>query len=56
MKLAIRISALCVVLAGATAVSFSSATTHAIVSHQSATAGMPIPLCGPGIPCGPSVK
>ena len=56
MKLAIRISALCVVLAGATAVSFSSATTHAIVSHQSATAGMLIPLCGPGIPCGPSVK
>ncbi|MDR3752117.1 MAG: hypothetical protein P4K94_11600 [Terracidiphilus sp.] len=53
MKLAIRISAFCIVLAGAAAVSFSSATSHPIVSHQSATASMPIPLCGPGISCGP---
>jgi hypothetical protein len=41
------------VLAGAAAASFSSSTSHAIVSHQSATAAMPIPFCGPGIPCGP---
>ena len=50
MKLAIRIFALTLVLAGAAAASVSSSTTKGIASHQSATAGEPIPLCAPGLP------
>jgi len=53
MKLAIRTFAICAVLAGAAAVSLSSPTTHALASHQSATAGMPVPICGPWVPCPP---
>ncbi len=57
MKLSVRIFAFCLVLAGAAAVSFSSSTSITnprafAASHQSATAGLPIPICGPGIPCG----
>jgi len=52
MKTAIRIFALSVVVAGAAAASLSS--TKGLPSHQSATASNPIPLCGPGIPCGPN--
>lgn len=52
MKLTVRIFAFCLVLAGAAAVSFSSTNSRALVaSHQSATAGLPIPVCGPGLPC-----
>jgi Spy/CpxP family protein refolding chaperone len=51
MKLAIRIIALFVVVAGAAAA--TSSTTNVFVSHQSATASMPGPGCGPGMPCGP---
>jgi len=55
MKLAIRIFALTLVLAGAAAASVSSSTTRTIVSHQSATAGEPVPLCAPGLPgCPPN--
>jgi len=53
MKLAIRTFALCVVLTGAAAASMSSATTHAVASHQSATSALPVPLCGPWVPCPP---
>jgi hypothetical protein len=53
MKLAIRILGLCIVLAGFAAASFSSATTRLVPSHQAAVAAMPVPFCGPGIPCGP---
>ena len=42
MKLAIRIFALSVVVAGAAAATLSSSTTHAIASQQSATAKLPI--------------
>lgn len=50
MKLAVRIFAFAVVVAGATAASFSSpASASKIVSHQSATASIPIPGCGPGM-------
>ncbi|MGD0521731.1 MAG: hypothetical protein ABSA48_10795 [Terracidiphilus sp.] len=51
MKLAIRIFALFVVVAGAAAATSSS--TSKFVSHQSATAAGPIPLCVPGVPCTP---
>jgi hypothetical protein len=55
MKLAIRILALSVVVAGAAAATLSSSTTHAIPSQQSATAKMPVPLCAPGLPGCPGV-
>lgn len=48
MKLAIRIFALFVVVAGAAAASTSK--TVAIPSHQSATAGFPNPTAGPTCP------
>lgn len=51
MKLAIRIFALSVVVAGLTAASTSSRPSHVIASHLSATASLPIPQCGPGM-CG----
>lgn len=53
MKLFVRAFALCLVLAGLAGASLSSSTMHATPSHQSATSAMPIPLCGPGIPCPP---
>jgi len=50
MKLAIRIFALFVVVAGAAAA--TSSTTSTFVSHQSAVAGFPGPGCGVnGYPC-----
>jgi hypothetical protein len=53
MKLAIRIFALSVVVAGATAASVSSAPTHATPSRQAAAAKLPIPMCGPNVPTCP---
>ena len=53
MKIAIRIFALSVVVAGAAAASVSSSTTRIFPSHQAATAEMPYPQCGPGMPCPP---
>jgi hypothetical protein len=50
MKLAVRIFALSLVIAGAAAASFSSASTHPIRSHQSATDTLPVPTCGPHMP------
>jgi len=50
MKLAVRIFAFAVVIAGAAAASFSS-STHTLISHQSATAALPAPACGPGMTC-----
>jgi hypothetical protein len=49
MKLAIRIFALSIVVAGAAAATVSSSTPRPISSHQSATARLPIPGCGPHI-------
>jgi flagellar basal body-associated protein FliL len=54
MKLAVRIFALSVVIAGAAAASLSSSTTHAVRSHQSATDTLPVPMCGPHIPTCPA--
>jgi len=53
MKLAIRIFALSVVVAGAAAASVSSATTHAVPSRQAASASLPVPMCGPNLPTCP---
>jgi hypothetical protein len=53
MKLAVRIFALSVVIAGAAAASLSSSTTH-VRSHQSATETLPIPACGPHVPTCPT--
>jgi len=54
MKLALRIFALCVVFAGATAATLSSTTTNVLASHQSVTSAFPVPGCGPGIPTCPA--
>jgi hypothetical protein len=56
MKLAIQIFALCVVVAGAAAASVSPKTTQLLASHQSATSALPVPCCGPGMPCPASGK
>jgi hypothetical protein len=53
MKFVIRAFALTFVLAGAAAVSLSSATTSTVSNHLSATAGLPVPICGPNAPCPP---
>jgi hypothetical protein len=53
MKLAIRIAALTVVLAGAAAASVSSSTSHFSPSRQAVSASMPGPVCTPGIPTCP---
>ena len=53
MKLALRIVALTVVVAGATAASVSSSTSHTISSRQAVSAAMPVPVCTPGIPTCP---
>jgi hypothetical protein len=50
MKTTVRIVALSVVLAGAAAASVTPSSARTFVSHQSANAGMPIPLCAPGLP------
>ncbi len=49
MKLAIRIFALSVVVAGAAAAAVTPKTAPVIASHQSATASFPTPMCGPYI-------
>ncbi|MGA2832539.1 MAG: hypothetical protein ABSE55_05665 [Terracidiphilus sp.] len=47
MKLAIRIFALSLVVVGAAAAAVTPKTTTAFPSHQSATASLPMPGCGP---------
>jgi hypothetical protein len=54
MKLAVRILALSVVVAGGAAAAITPKTTPAIKSHQSATATMPVPGCVPGLPTCPT--
>lgn len=53
MKLAIRLFALLVVVAGGAAAAITPKSSPIIPSHQSATAGFPIATCGPGIPTCP---
>jgi hypothetical protein len=55
MKLAIRIFALSVVVAGVTAAAITPKTSTVVLpSHQSATASMPSPCCGGHMLCRPS--
>jgi len=51
MKSAIRVFALLVVLVGGVSATVSPRTAKVTVSHQSASAAMPIPFCYPGYPC-----
>jgi hypothetical protein len=51
MKLAFRVLILSVVVAGAAAASVSSTPNHKLSSHLSATSGLPVPTCGPGMGC-----
>ena len=53
MRLVVRTFAICIVLIGATAVSLSSASTKGVASHQAAAASLPVPICGPWVPCQP---
>jgi hypothetical protein len=53
MKLAIRVLALSLVVAGAAAAAVTPKTAPAIASHQAASASFPIPICGPSTPCQP---
>jgi hypothetical protein len=53
MKLAIRIFALSVVVAGGAAAAISPRTANAVSNHLSATASLPIPTCGPHVPTCP---
>jgi hypothetical protein len=53
MKLAIRIFALSFVIAGAAAAAVTPKSAPALPSHQSATASMPGPVCGPHL-CPPN--
>jgi hypothetical protein len=50
MKLAIRIFAFSVVIAGAAAAAVAPKSAPVIASHQSATANLPIAACGPRFP------
>jgi hypothetical protein len=53
MKLAIRTLAICLVVAGAAAASLSPATSHALTSRQAVNSALPVPICGPWVPCQP---
>jgi hypothetical protein len=53
MKLALRILALSVVVAGAAAATVSSSTSAAIARGQAISASLPIPQCGPNMPTCP---
>jgi hypothetical protein len=52
MKLAIRIFVLSIIVASGAAAAITPKTTPALPSHQSASASMPVPGCGPGKPGG----
>ncbi len=53
MKLAVRAFALLIVLAGAAGAT-SSSKTLAAAGPQVGPDSLPIPLCGPGLDCGPN--
>jgi hypothetical protein len=54
MKLAVRILALSVVVAGGAAAAITPKNVPAVKSHQSATATLPVPGCIPGFPTCPA--
>ncbi len=45
MKLAIRIFAFAVVVAGFAAAATTNSSSHAVANHLSATSALPIPTC-----------
>ncbi len=45
MKLAVRIFAFAVVVAGFAAAATTSSSSHAVASHLSATSSLPVPTC-----------
>jgi hypothetical protein len=53
MKLALRLFALTVVVAGAAAAALTPKDGPIFMSHQAASAAFPIATCGPGIPTCP---
>jgi hypothetical protein len=53
MKLAIRIVALGIVVAGVAGSSVSSSSSHATPGRWAVSAAMPGPVCTPGIPTCP---
>ena len=55
MKLILRFAILAVVVAGATAASIASAPST-LNSHQSGTAALPVPQCGPNLPTCPQPR
>jgi hypothetical protein len=50
MKLAVRILAMLIVVAGGAAAAITPKSAPVLPSHQGATAAFPIPGCGPGVP------
>jgi hypothetical protein len=54
MKLALRIFALSVVVAGGVAAAITPKTVPAVKSHQAAMANLPVPGCIPGFPTCPT--
>ena len=52
MKLTIRIFVLSIVVAGGAAAAVTPKAAPAFPSHQSASASVPLPSCGPGQPGG----
>ena len=53
MKLAIRTLAICLVITGAAGASLSPATSHVLTSRQAISSALPVPICGPWVPCPP---
>jgi hypothetical protein len=53
MKLAVRILALSIVVAGGVAAALTPKSTPILPSHQTAAASFPIPECTPGFPTCP---
>jgi hypothetical protein len=52
MKFAIRIFVLSIIVVGGAAAAITPKTAPALPSHQSASASLPLPQCGPGKPGG----
>jgi hypothetical protein len=54
MKLAVRILALAIVVAGGAAAAITPKHASHVQSHQAVTARMPVPGCVPGLPTCPA--
>jgi hypothetical protein len=54
MKLAVRLLALSIIVAGGAAAAITPKSVPAVNSHQSAAATLPVPACVPGLPTCPA--